>query len=79
MSINACLNTAARRLRYLRTRPVEPYGKTYTPAEIAAAAFAYEYALRVVVDEFGRNDDLAALMYGNDPEYVSSWHSSIGA
>jgi len=79
MSVEARLNCAARRLRYLRSNPVEPYGRTFTPAEREAAAAAYCYALEVMIDEFGARDDRAALMYGNDPAYMSCWPSSIGA
>lgn len=78
MSTKACLANSAKRLRYLLNHPVEPYRKSYTEAERLAASFAYEYALKVLIDEFGERENYCAFMYGNDPAYLTSWPSTIG-
>jgi hypothetical protein len=60
----AALKTAARRLRYLRRRPAERYARSYTEAECNAASFAYEHALRILIDEFSAEPEFHALFYG---------------
>lgn len=74
----SCLASSARRLRYLRGNPVEPYGKNYTEAQSKAAAFAYEYALRLLIDEFGEDSSFYELFYGNDPAYSTSSLDCVG-
>lgn len=69
MNTQAALASAARRLRFLRSHPVEPYRKNYTQAENQAASFAYEYALILLIDEFGEADKFHAFFYGNEPGY----------
>lgn len=70
----ACLNTLARRLRSLRRYPNHAsgqWGEDYT----TGMAHAYEYALRILLDEFHiSGDDWFALMYGpqrEDPDLQS--------
>lgn len=47
VNVDACLSNAARRLRYLRTFPFTcANGEQPTPAE------CFDYALRVMLDEF---------------------------
>ena len=68
-TIPACLHTLARRLRYLRRYPNPAdgnWGKDYT----TGMAHGYEYALRVLLDEFHiSGDDWWYLMYGPQSEY----------
>ena len=68
MSVTACLGTTARRLRYLRRHPNTEY---WVKDDAIGEAFnkgmssAYEYALRVILDEFGiTEDEWFAHMYG---------------
>lgn len=79
MNTNAALASAARRLRYLRGNPVQPYGKSYSQAESLAASFAYEYALRLLIDEFGEDSNFHEYFYGNDPAYLTSSLDCVGA
>ena len=79
MNTKAALSSTAKRLRYLLNHPVQPFRKNYTEAENLAASFAYEYALRVLIDEFGERENYCAYMYGNDPAYLTSWPNSIGS
>lgn len=79
MNNNAALHSAAKRLRYLLNHPVEPYFKNYSNTERLAASFAYEYALRILIDEFGESENYCALRYGNDPNYSTSTLNSIGS
>lgn len=79
MNTKAALVSASRRLRYLRGNPVKPYNKTYTQAELRAASFAYEYALRLLIDEFGEDLSFYEYFYGNDPDYLTSSLDCIGA
>ena len=79
MNTKAALVSVSRRLRYLRGNPVEPYGKSYTKAELLAASFAYEYALRLLIDEFGEDSSFYEYFYGNDPAYLTSPLDCIGA
>lgn len=74
----ACLANSARRLRYLRGNPIEPYNKSYTESERCAAAFAYEYALRLLIDEFADDSSFYELFYGNDPAYTTSSLDCVG-
>lgn len=71
----AALRTAARRLRYLRRFP-NPYGYQANNEQIKLGmAYAYEYALRVLIDEFGAQADWAELFYGpqgEDPDIDTS-------
>lgn len=78
MNNNTALKSAAKRLRYLLNNPVEPYLKNYSHTERLAACFAYEYALKVLIDEFGESENYCALMYGNDPDYLTSTLNSVG-
>lgn len=68
MSSTACLSTTARRLRYLRRHPnTECWVRNDSQGEAfnRGMASAYEYALRVVLDEFGITDgEWFAHMYG---------------
>lgn len=71
----AALRTAARRLRYLRRYPVStPYGPEVRDGmSWACMSYAYEHALRVLIDEFGARSDFHALFYGpqgEDPDGV---------
>lgn len=79
MNTKAALSSAAKRLRYLLNHPVEPYRRNYTQAENLAASFAYQYALRVLIDEFGEQENYCAFMYGNDPAYLTSTLDSVGS
>jgi len=79
MNTQAALASAARRLRYLRGNPVEPYNKTYTQVELLAASFAYEYALKLLIDEFGEDSSFYEYFHGNDPDYLTSSLDCVGA
>jgi len=79
MNTKAALVSAARRLRYLRGNPVEPYNKTYTQTELRAASDAYAYALRLLIDEFEEDLNFYEYFYGNDPAYLTSSLDCIGA
>ena len=71
----ACLATAARRLRYLRRFP-QPFTSQASSPEIKLGmAMAYEYALRVLIDEFGAEDDFHALFYGPQSEDPEQCHA----
>ena len=70
MSVKACLGTTARRLRYLRRHPNTEYWVKDKDDAIGEAfnkgmSSAYEYALRVILDEFGITEgEWFAHMYG---------------
>lgn len=74
MTVNseASLKTAARRLRYLRRHP-NPYTYQSNSEQIRLGmAYAYEYALRILIDEFGAAEEFHSLFYGpngEDPDY----------
>lgn len=69
-NFHACLFNAARRLRYLRRFP-QPYTYQANNDSIRLGmAYAYEYALRVLIDEFGAVDEFGALFYGADSEQL---------
>ena len=75
---HAALATAARRLRYLRRFP-QPYSYQASNDQIKLGmAMAYEYALRVLIDEFGAGDEFHALFYGPQNEAPDIDHSLIG-
>ncbi len=78
MNTQAALVSAARRLRFLRNHPVKPYLKHYSQAENLAASFAYEYALRLLIDEFGKADKFHAFFYGNEPGYETCPLNCVG-
>ena len=64
----ACLHTLARRLRCLRRYPNHASGQWGTDYT-TGMAHAYDYALRVALDEFHINgDDWFGLMYGPQGE-----------
>ena len=68
--IPAELHTAARRLRWLRRNPPTSVGVKISDEHNAGMAHAYEYALRVLLDEFHvQGDHWHALMYGPETEY----------
>lgn len=70
--VPAALRTAARRLRYLRRHPNPCSYQSQRPDIRLGMAYAYEYALRVLIDEFGATADFSALYYGpegEDPDY----------
>lgn len=72
VAVPAALRTAARRLRYLRRYPNPFSYQSQRPDIRLGMAYAYEYALRVLIDEFGATADFAALYYGpqgEDPDY----------
>lgn len=61
----ACL---ARRLRYLRRHPNPSTYQAGNDQIRLGMAYAYEYALRVVIDEFGLRDEFHSLFYGPQGE-----------
>ena len=65
---SACLATAARRLRYLRRYPNHFTYQASNEQVKLGMAYAYEYALRVLIDEFGATDQWHALFYGPQNE-----------
>lgn len=68
-SYPAELHTAARRLRWLRRNPNHAYGVRSNEDYNTGMAHGYEYALRVLLDEFHINDNRwYALMYGPQGE-----------
>jgi hypothetical protein len=77
MTVNskACLQLTARRLRFLRRHPNPFTYQAHSEAIQLGMAYAYEYALRVLIDEFGAADEFHALFYGpqgEDPEFDQS-------
>lgn len=67
MNHTACLHNTARRLRYLRAYPHLSTATGYqAPEAKEAAASAYDWALRIVLDEFGLSStpDWARLYHG---------------
>jgi hypothetical protein len=79
MTVNskACLQLTARRLRYLRRYP-NPSTFHNSEAIRLGMALAYEYALRVLIDEFGAADEFHALFYGPQGEDPDFDHSLLG-
>ena len=64
----AALATAARRLRSLRRHP-NPFSYQSSNEQVTLGmAYAYEYALRVLIDEFGATDQFHELFYGPQSE-----------
>lgn len=69
-TIPAELHTAARRLRWLRRNPKFAYGLYASDEYRSGVAHGYEYALRVLLDEFHiKGDPWWELMYGPQHEY----------
>lgn len=69
-NVHACLSNTARRLRYLRRFP-QPYSYQANNEQIQLGmAYAYEYALRVLIDEFGVVDEFHELFYGAQSEQL---------
>jgi hypothetical protein len=67
--VTPALQLSARRLRYLRQFP--PMGRFPGENDRQASSFAYEHALRVVLDEHGilpGSDLWASLFYGPQAE-----------
>mgnify|MGYP006266672961 CR=1 FL=1 len=65
---SASLATTARRLRYLRRHP-NPFTYQSNNEQVRLGmAYAYEYALRVLIDEFGAADQWHELFYGPQGE-----------
>lgn len=63
---SAALFTAARRLRHLRRFP-NPFTYQSNNDQVKLGmAYAYEYALRVLIDEFGATDQFHELFYGSE-------------
>jgi len=74
----ASLQTAARRLRFLRRHP-NPYSYQANNEQIRLGmAYAYEYALRVLIDEFGASADFHSLFYGPQGEDPDLDHNMLG-
>lgn len=71
---NAGAQVFARRLRYLRRYPPDACGRVMSPAQQESAAMAYEYALRVFIDELGAAPDFHALFYGPQGEDSDGGH-----
>ena len=73
------LQTAARRLRYLRRHP-NSYSYQASNEQIKLGmAYAYEYALRVLIDEFGASADFHSLFYGPQGEDPDFDHNMLGS
>lgn len=66
--VPAALRTAARRLRYLRRYPNSHSYQSQRPDIRLGMAYAYEYALRMLIDEFGAAADFVELFYGPQGE-----------
>lgn len=78
INANACLSNAARRLRYLRRFP-NPYGYQATNQHVKLGmAYAYDYALRVLIDAFGASERFHALFYGPQSEDLEHADSILG-
>ena len=74
----AALKLTARRPRYLRRHP-QPFSyQSNSPQILLGMAQGYEYALRVLIDEFGANDEFHALFYGPQGEDPDQNHNLIG-
>jgi hypothetical protein len=66
----AALAIAARRLRYLRRHP-DPHSYQAGGDQIRLGmAYAYEHALRLLIDEFAETDNFHALFYGPQSEDI---------
>jgi hypothetical protein len=66
----AALAIAARRLRYLRRHPA-PHSYQAGGGQICLGmAYAYEHALRLLIDEFGESENFHALFYGPQSEDI---------
>jgi hypothetical protein len=74
----AALQTAARRLRYLRRHPQPFTYQSNSPEIRLGMAMAYEYALRVLIDEFGARDSFHGLFYGPQGEDPDTDTSLLG-
>lgn len=61
---DACLRNLCRRLRWLRDNPPEPAHIIYTDREKGLITNAYDYALRVVIDEMGATNRFHELFHG---------------
>jgi hypothetical protein len=68
INARACLRVAARRLRYLRRYPSPHTYETNTEQVRLGMAYAYENALRVIIDEFGLTEEFHSLFYGPQNE-----------
>ena len=70
------IETTARRLRFLRRHPNPYIGSAPISGDIAKGmAWAYEYALRVLIEEFGESERFHQLFYGpqfEDPDRSST-------
>jgi hypothetical protein len=79
VNATAALANAARRLRYLRRAP-NPFTYQSNNEQIKLGmAYAYEYALRVVIDEFSAQENFHALFYGPQSEDSNHvWPSYLG-
>lgn len=65
---SAALSCAARRLRFLRRNP-NPFSYQSSNEQIKhGMAIAYEYALRILIDEFDSSDQFHELFYGPQSE-----------
>ncbi len=70
MNQTACLFNAARRLRYLRSFPhFSTASGVMSDAQREAAATAVDWALRIVLDEFGQT---------STPEWSALYHGPAG-
>jgi hypothetical protein len=65
---SAALATAARRLRSLRRQPNPFSYQSHNEQVCLGMSYAYEYALRVLIDEFGADDRFHELFYGPQSE-----------
>ena len=70
------IETTARRLRFLRRHPNPYFSSTPTSGDVLKGmACAYEYALRVLIEEFGESERFHQLFYGSqfeDPDRNST-------
>jgi hypothetical protein len=68
INASACLANTARRLRHLRRFP-NPFSYQAHSEQIRLGmAYGYEYALRVLIDEFGADENFHSLFYGPQGE-----------
>ena len=69
---HATIKVLARRLRYLRRHPNPCTYQANNEQVRLGMAIAYEYALRIIIDELGLSEEFHALFYGpqgEDPDY----------